>query len=100
MPAPAAILKLCETFAGHRDHFRSGNYNEAQLRKEFLDPLVEPMLEIVPKRRLEKNPQVLAQLDAQIAATDRQIDRLVYELYGLTEEEVKLVEGNAASITA
>ncbi len=38
MPAPDAVLKLCDTFADHRDHFRSGNYNEAQLRKEFLDP--------------------------------------------------------------
>jgi hypothetical protein len=28
----------------------------------------------------------------QIAATDRQIERLVYELYGLTEEEFKIVE--------
>ena len=26
-------------------------------------------------------------------ATDRQIDTLVYELYGLTEEEIELVEG-------
>jgi len=29
----------------------------------------------------------------QIEATDRQIDGLVYELYGLTEEEIKVVEG-------
>jgi hypothetical protein len=29
----------------------------------------------------------------QIAATDPQIDHLVYELYGLTEEEVRIVEG-------
>ncbi|MCX5808725.1 MAG: hypothetical protein NTX36_05040 [Proteobacteria bacterium] len=28
-----------------------------------------------------------------IYATDHQIDRLVYELYGLTEEELKIVEG-------
>ena len=28
----------------------------------------------------------------QIAATDKQIDRLVYELYGLTEEEIRVVE--------
>ncbi len=32
-------------------------------------------------------------LQRQIDATDRQIDRLVYELYGLTEEEVGIVEG-------
>jgi hypothetical protein len=29
----------------------------------------------------------------QIDTTDRQIDRLVYELYGLTEEEIAFVEG-------
>ncbi len=28
----------------------------------------------------------------QIEATDHQIDRLVYELYGLTEDEIQLVE--------
>jgi hypothetical protein len=33
-------------------------------------------------------------LQRQIAATDNQIDNLVYELYDLTEEEIKIVEGN------
>jgi hypothetical protein len=33
-----------------------------------------------------------AALERQIAATDRQIDRLVYELYGLTEDEIKIAE--------
>lgn len=55
--------------------------------------LVDKMLALVPKRRAEANPQAATQLDAQISATDRQIDRLVYELYGLTEEEIALVEG-------
>jgi len=32
-------------------------------------------------------------LERQIAATDAEIDRLVYELYGLTEQEIMLVEG-------
>ena len=32
-------------------------------------------------------------LMSQIEATDEQIDALVYELYGLTEEEIKIVEG-------
>lgn len=31
-------------------------------------------------------------LKRQIAATDRQIDQLVYELYGLSEEEIRIVE--------
>jgi hypothetical protein len=29
----------------------------------------------------------------QIAATDRQIDQLVYELYGLTDQKIAIVEG-------
>lgn len=34
-----------------------------------------------------------AALRSEIATTDREIDRLVYTLYGLTDEEVKVVEG-------
>jgi len=30
-----------------------------------------------------------------IDATDRQIDQLVYELYGLTEDEIRIVEEGA-----
>jgi hypothetical protein len=33
------------------------------------------------------------QLQAEIEKTDKEIDRMVYELYGLTEEEIKIVEG-------
>jgi predicted nucleic acid-binding Zn-ribbon protein len=32
-------------------------------------------------------------LQRQIDATDRQIDQLAYELYGLTQEEIRIVEG-------
>jgi len=32
-------------------------------------------------------------LAGMIDTTDRQIDRLVYELYGLAEDEVGIVEG-------
>ncbi|MCB0782936.1 MAG: hypothetical protein KDC02_01670 [Flavobacteriales bacterium] len=31
-------------------------------------------------------------LQEQIARTDRAIDQLVYQLYGLTEEEINIVE--------
>jgi hypothetical protein len=33
-------------------------------------------------------------LQRQIDATDSQIDKLVYELYDLTPEEIAIVEGN------
>ena len=32
-------------------------------------------------------------LDRKIASVDEEIDRKVYELYGLTEDEIKIVEG-------
>ena len=32
--------------------------------------------------------------ERQIDATDASIDKLVYELYGLTEEEIGIVEGS------
>jgi TaqI-like C-terminal specificity domain len=68
--------------------------NPADVEKhDRMVSLVDKMLALVPKRRAEANPQAAAQLDAQIVASDRQIDRLVYDLYGLTEEEIALVEG-------
>jgi hypothetical protein len=36
----------------------------------------------------------LPPLERQIAATDSQIDRLVHDLYGVTEAEIKIVEGD------
>jgi hypothetical protein len=35
----------------------------------------------------------LAALEAEIARLDREIDERVYELYGLTEDEIRIVEG-------
>jgi hypothetical protein len=37
--------------------------------------------------------ETLRPLLKDIEATDRLIDRIVYQLYGLTEEEVGVVEG-------
>lgn len=40
----------------------------------------------------EKAKKELAGLKAHIDATDREIDQMVYKLYDLTEEEIKIVE--------
>jgi hypothetical protein len=37
----------------------------------------------------------MACLEQEIGAADRQIDRLVYELYGLTDDEIRIVEESA-----
>lgn len=41
----------------------------------------------------EENKKKALELKAEIDKTDKEIDRMVYELYGLTEEEIKIVEG-------
>ena len=42
-----------------------------------------------------KAPHEQNMLKCQIDATDMQIDKLVYELYGLTADEITIVEGSA-----
>ena len=42
----------------------------------------------------EENKKKVLELKAQIDQTDREIDRMVYELYELTEEEIKIVENS------
>ena len=36
-----SINELIKKFSRDRDHYLSANYNEAQLRSDFLDPLFE-----------------------------------------------------------
>ncbi len=55
--------------------------------------LVEKMLDLNKHLAAAKAPHEKEVLAGMIDATDRQIDRLVYELYGLTEEEIAVVEG-------
>lgn len=38
MTAPKEILDLVKRFDDNLDAYRSGEYNETQLRREFLDP--------------------------------------------------------------
>ena len=42
----------------------------------------------------EENKQKVQELQTQINQTDKEIDAMVYELYGLTEDEIKIVENS------
>ncbi|MBU2947374.1 Eco57I restriction-modification methylase domain-containing protein [Zobellia uliginosa] len=42
----------------------------------------------------EENKKKAEELQAQINQTEKEIDAMVYELYGLTEEEIKIVENS------
>ena len=54
---------------------------------------------LTPKTKLEwlevfeDTKKSLQEIQTQITATDKEINALVYKLYGLTEEEIKIVEG-------
>jgi len=54
--------------------------------------LVERMLELHKKVSKIKNPDEKTRIQRQIDSTDSEIDKLVYELYGLTDEEIRIVE--------
>jgi len=65
---------------------------EDAARHDRMVGLVERMLELHERlagARIERERTVIG---AQIEATNRQIDRLVYELYGLTDDEIRIVE--------
>ena len=53
------------------------------------------MLSLVLKLCAAKNGKERGVLQNAVDSTDRKLDGLVYDLYGLTPEEIALVEGTA-----
>ncbi len=75
---------------------RTINFEDKADRKRHDDmvKLVEQMLELHRRLAVARTSQEKTMLQRQIDATDREIDKLVYQLYDLTEAEIKIVEGN------
>ncbi|MDO9528477.1 MAG: N-6 DNA methylase [Syntrophales bacterium] len=63
-------------------------------RHDRMVDLVEQMLDLKKQLAEAKVPQTKTVLQRQIENTDRQIDKLVYELYELTEDEIRIVEAS------
>ena len=61
-------------------------------RHDRMVALVEEMLALHRQLAAARTDHEQTSLKRQIDATDRRIDRLVYELYNLTEEEIRIVE--------
>ena len=61
-------------------------------RHDHMVALAERMLDLHKQLADARTPTAKTMLQRQIDATDRQIDRLVYELYDLTDEEIAIVE--------
>ena len=109
---PSRIAELIETFERNIDAYRSQQYNEAQLRREFIDPFFEELgWDVTNKAGLAHAYKDVIHEDAikigsavtlpaektrfqhQVNTTDKQIDNFVYDLYNLTEEEIAIVKG-------
>ena len=61
-------------------------------RHDRMVSLVEQMLALHKQLPQAQTPHEKTALQRRIEATDGQIDALVYELYGLSEEEIEIVE--------
>jgi hypothetical protein len=79
MPIPALDLSIKSGKAAH----------------DNLVSLVDKMLELKQKEAAEPNPQVKTMIARQIEGIDSAIDTAVYGLYGLTDAEIKAVEGKS-----
>jgi hypothetical protein len=64
-------------------------------RHDCMVKLVEQMLELHKRQAARKSQSDRDLYQRQIDATDREIDKLVYNLYALTEEEIRIVEEGA-----
>jgi hypothetical protein len=74
---------------------RTINFEDAQdkSRHDIIVKLVEQMLEAKEKLSNAKTEAETNRFEMQCQTLDRQIDEAVYELYGLTPEEIAIVEG-------
>ena len=61
-------------------------------RHDRMVDLVEEMLALHRRLAVARTDHEQANLKRQIDATDRRIDRLVYDLYNLTEEDIRIIE--------
>jgi len=72
--APQAILDLVERFGRNIGQYRSPSHNETQAAASLPTGSCKELAE------------------RQMDASDRQINQLVYEFYGPTDEEIRIVE--------
>jgi hypothetical protein len=65
---------------------------EEKAEHDRIVQLVDSMLALHKQQRIAKSDANRELYQRQINATDAEIDRLVYQLYGLTDDEIKIVE--------
>jgi hypothetical protein len=54
--------------------------------------LVDQLLKLNAEKSATKLPSTINQLDKKIAYCENKINQIIYQLYGLTKEEIAVVE--------
>ena len=70
--------------------------SESDIRRDNIIALVVKVLDLNHQFTQSNLPHAKEILKRQIELVERQIDQLIYELYGLTEEEINLVESGSS----
>jgi hypothetical protein len=114
------VAALVQQYRTNLNAYRAPGYKEAHARQHLIDPLlialgwdvhidftnaadkaahdrmvklVDTMLQLYPRLAAAQAAHDRDLIQRQIDATDKQIDALMYRLYGLTDDEIKIVEG-------
>lgn len=100
------VKKISSTFRGGYYAYNKQYIEKLPIRTiNFDDPddvtlhdrmvtLVEQMLQLHKDSESARTPQKKELIQRQIDATDKQINKLVYELYGLSKDEIRIIEGD------
>jgi hypothetical protein len=83
------LIKDCRRFPIYQINLMSPHDRNSH---DHMVTLVTQILQLYGRLSTEKMVYERASLQRQIEAVDRQINQLVYQLYGLTAEEVNIVE--------
>ena len=89
--------RSCQTRTARRPFVKGAGFSNPadKARYDRMVALVDRMLELNKQKHSGKlAPSQLERLEREIAATDAAIDNLVYELYGITAEDRRIIEGN------
>jgi len=93
LPVPNSFLGEREGNQIKRGHLAELHITSSrETRCDKMIGLVERMMGLHKELAKARSENDKTLLQRQISSTDRQINHLVYDLYGLTKDDIKLVE--------
>jgi hypothetical protein len=90
--AHSQIAALVERFTEQLSSYKKSDYNETLTRRDFIDPFFKALGWDMNNSQgnAEAYREVILE-ENRIAYTDEKINKIVFELYGLGEEEIKII---------